>query len=89
MKNSTAIQKTEELLQQLLADDGSPSFKVALLRQVEEVRTTLQDPPDIANLYIKKAGNHFDTFSPFSCQAIPSSLFLIRVHTLLPKLGAV
>ncbi|KAK4151231.1 Demethylsterigmatocystin 6-O-methyltransferase [Chaetomidium leptoderma] len=54
MANPVAIEKTEGLLQQLRADDGSPAGKAALLRQLDEIRTTLQSPPEIANFYIKK-----------------------------------
>ncbi|KXX81592.1 Demethylsterigmatocystin 6-O-methyltransferase [Madurella mycetomatis] len=54
MVNSVAIEKTEKLLQELRAEDGTPSNKAALIRRLEEVRTSLQEPPDIANFYIKK-----------------------------------
>jgi hypothetical protein len=55
MANPLAIEKTERLLQELRDDDGSPARKASLLRQVEEIRTSLQTPPEIADFYIKKA----------------------------------
>ena len=55
MAGPVAIEKTERLLQQLRGDDGSPAGKAVLLRQLDEIRTTLQSPPEIANFYIKKA----------------------------------
>lgn len=56
MPNVIAIKKAEELLQQLLADDGSTASQAALARQAEDVRMALQQPPDVANFYIKKVG---------------------------------
>jgi hypothetical protein len=62
MANPLAIEKTERLLQDLRDDDGSPARKTSLLRQVEEIRTSLQSPPEIANFYIKKASIPFITY---------------------------
>lgn len=55
MANTTAIEKTEKFLQELRADRGCSSNRAALVRQLDGIRTALQEPPDIANFYIKKA----------------------------------
>ncbi|KAK1831965.1 Demethylsterigmatocystin 6-O-methyltransferase [Podospora conica] len=55
MANSAAIAKAEELLETLRADDGSPATRTAVMRQLEEIRISVQQPPDAMGYYTNKA----------------------------------
>lgn len=54
MANSVAIAKAEELLERLRADDGSPATRATVLRQLEEIRISVQQPPEAIGYYTNK-----------------------------------
>ncbi|KAK0750730.1 S-adenosyl-L-methionine-dependent methyltransferase [Schizothecium vesticola] len=54
MANSVAIAKAEELLEKLRADDGSPATRAIVLRQLEKIRISVQQPPEAMGYYTNK-----------------------------------
>lgn len=67
MANSVAIAKAEELLERLRADDGSPATRTTVLRQLEEIRISVQQPPEAIGYYTNKVSRRLDGSGALVC----------------------
>lgn len=67
MANSVAIAKAEELLERLRADDGSPATRATVLRQLEEIRISVQQPPEAIGYYTNKVSIDPQVLVPWVC----------------------
>ena len=67
MANSIAIAKAEELLERLRADDGSPATRAVVLRQLEEIRISVQQPPEAMGYYTNKVSTDCRLDVPGAC----------------------